>query len=301
MRSGAETAIGVDVGGTRIRVARISQAGKLLKRVIEPVRQDREGFTDQLLRLVDSLRTDGDTAVGIGIPGRVDGNSGKIRSAGYLDIAGLDLVDLITRRTGLPCRIENDATMALIAEGQARPEGAQGLIFMITVGTGIGGAALKDGEPWYGGGFAGQFGHIVVARDGPLCNCGRTGCVETFSSGTALGRLIAEADLPEETRADYLLARAGTGDRLASNVLDRWTGPLQRTIESLVAVADPRLVLIGGGLGAEMTRALERLPRRSKWFEMPVEAASLGDDAGVIGAGLRALQAVRGAEGGPAA
>ncbi|WP_163271023.1 ROK family protein [Chelativorans alearense] len=301
MRSGAETTIGVDVGGTRIRVARISQAGKLLERVIEPVRQDREGFADQLLRLVDDLRTDGDTAVGIGIPGRVDGNSGKIRSAGYLDIAGLDLVDLITRRTGLPCRIENDATMALIAEGQARPEGAQGLIFMITVGTGIGGAALKDGTPWYGGGFSGQFGHIVVASDGPRCNCGRTGCVETFSSGTALGRLITETGLPEGIRADDLLARSRTGDRLAAVVLDQWASPLRRAIESLVAVADPRLVLIGGGLGAEMTRALERLPRRSKWFEMPVEAASLGDDAGVIGAGFRALQTVRGAEGGPAA
>ncbi|WP_265519374.1 ROK family protein [Nitratireductor luteus] len=301
MRSKADTAIGVDVGGTRIRVARVNRAGALLERVIEPVRQDRQGFVGQLLRLVDNLRTDGDTAVGIGIPGRVDGKSGEIKSAGYLDIAGLDLADLIAHKTGLQSRIENDATMALIAEGRARPEGALGLIFMITVGTGIGGAALSDGAPWYGGGFSGQFGHIVVAKDGPQCNCGRTGCVETFSSGTALGRLIAETDLPEETRADDLLARAGTGDSLAAIILDKWAGPLQRAIESLVAVADPRLVIIGGGLGAEMARALERMPRRSKWFEMPVEAASLGDDAGVIGAGLHALQVVRGAERGPAA
>lgn len=301
MRSGSETAIGVDVGGTRIRVARISRAGELLERVIEPVKQDRQGFVDQLLRLVDDLRTDGDTAVGIGIPGRVDGKSGEIRSAGYLDIAGLDLADLIAHRTGLPSRIENDATMALIAEGRARPEGALGLIFMITVGTGIGGAALIDGAPWYGGGFSGQFGHIVVAEDGPQCNCGRTGCVETFSSGTALARLIAETGLPVETRAEDLLARAGSEDRSAATVLDRWAGPLQRAIESLVAVADPRLVIVGGGLGSEMTRALDRLPRRSKWFEMPVEVASLGDDAGVIGAGLCAFKAVRGAERGPAA
>ncbi|UUP18212.1 ROK family protein [Nitratireductor thuwali] len=301
MPSGAETAIGVDVGGTRIRVARISPAGKLLERVIEPVRQDREGFADQLLRLVDGLRTDSGTAVGIGIPGRVDGNSGEIRSAGYLDIAGMDIAGLIAHRTGLPSRIENDATMALIAEGWARPEGALGLIFMITVGTGIGGAALEDGAPWYGGGFSGQFGHVVVAKDGPVCNCGRTGCVETFSSGTALGRLIAETGLPVETRAEDLFLHAGSGDRSASTVLDRWAAPLQRAIESLVAVADPRLVIIGGGLGSEMTRALGRLPRRSKWFEMPVEAALLGDDAGVIGAGLCAFKAVRDAQPGPAA
>lgn len=301
MRPGAETAIGVDVGGSRIRVARVSRAGELLERVIEPVRQDRQGFADQLLRLLDGLRTDREAAVGIGIPGRVDGNSGEIRSAGYLDIAGLDVAALITHRTGLSSRVENDATMALFAEGQTRPEGAKGLIFMITVGTGIGGAVLEDGAPWYGSGFSGQFGHIVVAKDGPPCKCGRSGCVETLSSGTALGRLIAEAGLPEETRAGDLLARAGREDRLAANILDQWASPLLRAIESLVAVADPRLILIGGGLGAQMTRALERLPRRSEWFEMPVEAASLGDEAGVIGAGLRALQTARSVERGPGA
>jgi glucokinase len=299
MRSDAETAIGVDVGGTRIRVARISRAGDLLDRVIETVRPDRAGFSAQLLRMVGTMRTERDLAVGIGIPGRVDGPTGEIRSAGYLDIAGLDLAALIGRETGLPCTIENDATMALVAEGHARPEGSDGMIVMVTIGTGIGGAALQNGSPWYGGGVSGQFGHIVVAEHGPRCNCGRVGCVETFSSGTALGRLIAEAGLPGTTRAEDLLARAGAGECIAAGLLDRWARPMQRAIESLVAVADPRLIIVGGGLGSEMTRALERLPRRIGWFELPVGAASLGDSAGVIGAGLRALQALPGPGRGP--
>lgn len=289
MPTRADTAIGVDVGGTRIRVARISPDGGLTERVAEPVLQDRAGFSGQLIRLVKSIQDGSSTAVGIGIPGRVDGVAQQIRSAGYLDIAGLDLAAQVTGATGLPARIENDATMALIAEGRKRPEGYGGLILMITIGTGIGGAVLQDGAPWYGGGIAGQFGHIVVSPDGPPCKCGRRGCVETFSSGTALGRLMNEAGLPAETRAGELLARAGAGDRKASDLLSAWAMPLRRALESLVAVADPEAIVIGGGLGAEMTAAVSRLPSGSKWFPLPVEAAMLGDDAGVIGAGLAAL------------
>ncbi|MCB8836314.1 ROK family protein [Aurantimonas sp. VKM B-3413] len=301
MRRAAETALGVDVGGTRIRVARIDRAGRILERIVEPVRADRAGFQEQLARLTGELRAPSDTAVGIGIPGRVDGHSGTILSAGYLDIAGLDLAGLIAERTGLPCRIENDATMALIAEMRARVSGPSGLVAMFTIGTGIGGAMLQDGRPWYGGGLSGQFGHIVVADDGPPCNCGRTGCVETFSSGTALGRLIAQDGLPETTRAGDLLARAKGGDSQAADLLERWARPLFRAIETIVSVTDPNLVLIGGGLGAEMTRALARLPSRSRWFSLPIEAAVLGDDAGVVGAGICGLDTLPNSEGGATA
>lgn len=289
----ADTAIGVDVGGTRIRVARIARGGTLggilQDRVSEPVQQDRDGFAAQIIRLINATRDDSCRAVGIGIPGRIDGTAQTIKSAGYLDIAGMDLPTMIARETGLPARIENDAMMALLAEGDARPDGATGLIMMLTVGTGIGGAALENGAPWYGGGISGQFGHIVVSADGPRCNCGRVGCVETLSSGTALGQLIAKAGLPGTIRAEELHARALAGDDTATKLLNEWARPFLRAIETLVSIADPRLVIIGGGLGVDMARALERLPRQDKWFNLPIEAALLSDDAGVIGAGLCAL------------
>lgn len=287
----ADTAIGVDVGGTRIRVARIARDGTLHDRVSEQVQQDRDGFSAQIIRLISAARNDSCKAVGIGIPGRIDGTAQTIKSAGYLDIADMDLPAMIARETGLPARIENDAMMALLAECDARPDGATGLIMMLTVGTGIGGAALDNGTPWYGGGISGQFGHIVVSADGPLCNCGRVGCVETLSSGTALGQLITKAGLRDTIRAEELHALALAGDDVAINLLNEWARPFLRAIETLVSVADPRLVIIGGGLGVDMTRALERLPRQDKWFNLPIEAALLGDDAGVIGAGLCALSA----------
>jgi glucokinase len=284
-----DTALGVDVGGTRIRVARIARSGALLERLVEPVTPERRAFLDQLVALLTRMRMASDRAVGIGLPGRVDAARGTIVSAGYLDIAGLDLADVVRREFGLPARVENDATMALVAEAAHRPEGAHGVIMMVTVGTGIGGAVSVDGKPWYGGGFAGQFGHLSVSDAGPPCNCGRRGCVETFSSGTALGRLMAEAGWAEATRADDLIAAARNDDVTARRVLAAWAGPMRRAIESLVAVADPRLVLVGGGLGGQMVEALAMQDRPSRWFAFPVVAAMLGDDAGVIGAGLRAF------------
>ncbi len=289
MRAADDIAIGVDVGGTRIRAARVRRDGTLMERIVEQVRPDRAGFTGQVLRLVGQLQDARTTTVGIGLPGRIDGGTQRILSAGYLDIAGLDIAAQIARTTGLRAQIENDAAMALIAEGRLRPEGCAGLILMITIGTGIGGAALQDGAPWHGGGLAGQFGHIVVAGDGPPCKCGRRGCVETFSSGTALGQLIAEAGLPEGTRAEDLVARAEAGDPVAASVLEAWALPLRRALDSLAAMADPRLFVIGGGLGHEMAAALARLPSTSEWFPLRVEAARFGDDAGVIGAGLAAF------------
>ena len=139
-----------------------------------------------------------------------------------------------------------------------------------------------------GGGIAGQFGHITVAADGPMCKCGRRGCVETLSSGTALGRLVTGEDLPAGTLAAELLARAEAGDPVASAILADWAEPMRRALETLVAVADPKLIVIGGGLGAEMAAALARLPAGQGWFGLPIAAARLGDDAGVIGAGLAA-------------
>lgn len=276
------TAIGLDVGGTKIRAALVDRGGAVLARMAEPVRGDRDGFSDQVRRLIAAVRDRDSAGVGIGIPGRVDAAQREILSAGYLDIAGLDL----GTATDLPVRVENDAAMALIAEIALRPAPPRGLVALVTVGTGIGGAVALDGVPWYGGGLAGQFGHLTVAADGPRCNCGRRGCVETFSSGTALGGLIRAAGLPGGTDVARLLREAEAGDPGAGAILDTWAAPFRRALDSLVAAIDPRLILVGGGLGAAMTKALDRLPVGNGWFQAPVEPARLGDEAGVIGAGL---------------
>ncbi len=292
MTRGARTAVGVDVGGTNIRAARVDPSGHIEQHVIEPVEAGRAAFTAQILRLIGTVKGNDSACAGIGIPGRVDATIGAILSAGYLDIAGLDLAEMVRDTLGLRIRVENDATMALIAEASLRASAANGLTLMVTVGTGIGGAILQDGAPWYGGGLSGQFGHLVVASDGTPCNCGRRGCIETFSSGTALGHLIRQAGLPQNLPARALMDRAAAGDQDAVQVLAAWTAPMQRALQTLAAAFDPDLILIGGGLGQVIVTALAQTGQDSAWFRLPIEAARLGDDAGVIGAGLRCFQAL---------
>jgi glucokinase len=182
--------------------------------------------------------------------------------------------------------------MALVAE--MRVGVAQGCpdVVMFTIGTGIGGAVASAGVPLRGRSFAGQLGHVVVDTLGAPCACGRRGCVETTSSGTALGRLIAQAGLPAGTTADALLATAEDGDAGARAILSAWATPLRAAIGSLVAVADPEVVVLGGGLGEAASAALAYAPEASDWYQCPVRPATLGDDAGVIGAALAALDQV---------
>jgi glucokinase len=137
---------------------------------------------------------------------------------------------------------------------------------------------------------AGQLGHVTVDVHGRLCLCGRHGCVETTSSGTALGRHIAEAGLASDTTIDKLFALDAAGDKAARAVFLAWAGPLRAAIDSIVAVVDPELVLLGGGLGAAAHRALAVVTvPQSEWYQCELGTAELGDDAGVIGAALSSL------------
>ncbi len=282
------TALGIDVGGTNLRVAEVDAAGRIRSRHAERVTKGREAF---MARLVDIAAKRGPDvgAIGIGMPGRVDAAAGLVLSAGYLDLGGLPLSGLLGAATGLPVVVENDCTMALIAEcavGAAR--GAANVV-MFTVGTGIGGAIAQNGRPVHGRATAGQLGHITVRPGGDLCNCGRRGCVETTSSGTALGRHIREAGLTVDTGVDDLFAAADAGNTIAEAVLSAWAAPMRDAATSMAAAFDPDVILFGGGLGAAMVRAFKRLPPEESWYRYDIRAAELGDDAGVIGAGLCAL------------
>jgi glucokinase len=283
------TALGIDVGGTNLRIAEIDATGRILWRHAERVTRGREALSARLVELVAARRSPAVRAVGVGIPGRVDAAAGLVLSAGYLDLAGLPLAAALGAAAGLPIAVENDCTMALAAECAVGAARGRGNVVMFSIGTGIGGAIVQDGEPVRGHATAGQLGHITVQPGGRSCNCGRRGCVETTSSGTSLGLLVREAGLPPGTDVERLLAAAEAGDAASGAVLAAWAAPMRDAATSMAAALDPELVLFGGGLGQAMVRALGRLPPEQSWYSYQVAAAQLGDDAGVIGAGLRAL------------
>ena len=284
-------AIGIDIGGTNLRAARISDTGEILDRISEKSTPDPELVLSRIAEMVRRLDSPEVAAIGIGVPGRVDARRGAVLSGGYVNLASVSLAQRLESMAGKPVVIDNDCNMALVAEMTVGAARGHGNIVMFTIGTGIGGAVVQERRIVRGKGTAGQLGHIAVDMSGEPCVCGRRGCVETTSSGTALGRHIARAGLGPDVSVDQLFARDADGDTLARGILEAWAKPLRAAIDTAVAMFDPDLVLLGGGLGTAAHRALARAPALAPWYQCPVEPAQLGDDAGVIGAGLQALAA----------
>ena len=282
-----QQAIGIDIGGTGIKAARVSAAGDILAQASEPTAKTPAQVLAQIDALITAMDDACVSAIGIGVPSRVDVRTQRVFPGGYVDLSGPPLAGCLAAHRGRPVFADNDATMALVAE--ARLGAARGVedVVMLTIGTGIGGAAMLGGKVLHGKSTAGQLGHVAIDYDGITCVCGKRGCLETMSSGTALGRHIAEAGLPPGTRAEDLIRRS---DAVSRRVVERWISPLRSGIDGLVAAFDPEVVVLGGGLGGVVCEALAGFPAQSAWFQSRVAAAKLGSDAGMIGAALAALE-----------
>lgn len=280
-------AIGVDIGGTRIRAATVSEEGLILAREAIATPQSPQEVFAAVSDLIASLGDGEIEDVGVGIPGRVDSSAGTIFSGGFVDLSREDMVARLSLAHRCSVVVDNDASMALRAEARIGTARGLGDVVMLTIGTGIGGAVMIGGKILHGRATAGQLGHITVDMNGLPCLCGRRGCVETVSSGTALSRHLGEAGLDPGTSVASLLH---TDDITLKSVLKDWASPLRAAIDSLVATLDPERVVLGGGLGAAACQALARFPAISPWYQCDVVAARLGDDAGVIGAALAGLE-----------
>ncbi|MFN0194101.1 MAG: ROK family protein, partial [Aestuariivirga sp.] len=148
-------AIGIDIGGTHTRMARVSEDGRIqVHRSFATVRDPR-ALLNALIGETAKLRDEYTTAIGIGIPGRVDGRTGKILSGGFVDLSVLPLADELNRASELPVFTDNDANMALAAEARFGAARSLADAVMLTIGTGIGGAILSGGRVFHGGGLAG--------------------------------------------------------------------------------------------------------------------------------------------------
>ncbi len=322
--SAADVTYGIDIGGTKVlgvalapddRIvaeARVptpagshALAGREVGEAVEAVVSD----LDRTLGVSAAPPGRASPAVGVGAPGMVD-RQGRLCFAPNLpQAAGIDWTELVGGR--LPGRhllIENDATVAVLAEhalGAAR--GYQHVV-MVTLGTGIGGGIVADGRVLVGSaGFAGEIGHMVVDPSGPACPCGRRGCWERFASGAGLGVLAREAALagrlgavvtlagdPESVRGEDVSAAAAAGDPEARRVIEEvgwWVG---FGLANLAAVLDPACFVLGGGVAqagevlidaarATFASLVEGGDRRPHAAVVP---AVFGERAGAVGAAL---------------
>ena len=295
--------IGVDVGGTKTLAAVVTHEGTIETRLERPTDvSSQEALLGQLDAAVEELRSgnDGIAALGFGLPSQIDQPSGRALSSVNIPLANFDFRNRMAERHGLPVGIDNDANAAAIGEWHAgAARGAQNVV-MVTLGTGIGGGLILSGQPYRGAtGRGAELGHVVVEYDGPPCGCGGRGHLEAVAAGPAADR-AARRLYGAGSNAHDLVRRGRAGEAEAVEALAEIGRRLGAGIASFMNVFEPEVVIVGGGFAAagELLLAPAREivvrealpPIRNQARIVPAE---LGPDAGVIGAAMVALEALR--------
>jgi glucokinase len=296
---GAPVVIGLDVGGTKILSGLVDRDGNVLAEHEVPSPGGSE--TEVLRALDEAVEAHFDervAAIGYGIPANLERGTGRILNAMNLSLDDVDLVARSRERFGLPVGIENDGGAATLAEWRrGAGRGTQNLV-MLTLGTGVGGGIVLDGRLFRG--WA-ELGHIVVQEGGAECTCGGRGHLEVLASGNAGDRAARELYGPEAD-AHTLTERARSGDDAGREALARIGHSLGAAIGSLANVFDPELTVVGGGFGAAAGDLVLEPAREGARREavspadgtLRIVAAELGSEAGLVGAGLVAFEALDG-------
>ncbi|MGH2980758.1 MAG: ROK family protein [Solirubrobacterales bacterium] len=307
--SAAET-VGVDLGGTKVLVGVVGPGRETLYSDREPSGgQNEEELVQTLVREVkEALEARPDAAaVGLGIPCTIDRERGVAITAVNLPITNVPIRDRLRASLDVPVFIDNDANVAALAEHRfGAAKGTRDAV-MLTIGTGIGGGVIIDGELYRGSsGAASEPGHMVIDFDGPRCqgNCPNRGCLETFASGTALAREGREAaERAPESVLGRALAEKGTiegktvtdaandGDAAAAAVVEEAGRRLGAGLSGLANIFEPEVIVLGGGVtkavGERMLGpAVRELRSRAlpPMNQVPVMVAELGPEAGMVGA-----------------
>jgi glucokinase len=313
--------IGIDLGGTKALSGVVSADGTVAHRAFRSV--PKPSTTEEVLDLLVVAVREAEeasglnaAAVGVGIPSLVDQRSGTAGATVHLPLGGVAVRDILSERLGVPVAIDNDATAAMLAEHRAGAAVGTQTAVLLTVGTGVGGGLVTGGEVMRGySGAAGEIGHMSIDPMGPACNgdCPNRGCLETYVSGTALGRRVREVAATNPDSAIAKAARDGRvldgalatelahdGDPLATEILTEMGTMLGVAIANLVNLLNPEVVVLGGGamaagellLGPACSTAKTRALSPSR-DQVQIVATHFGDAAGMVGAGLLAHEAIR--------
>lgn len=289
----SELFIGVDVGGTAVKLGICDVDGRVHARGsvdTDPTAKPAEMLA-HIAVVAQSLVSDAGSAraCGVGTPGPLDPDRRTLNRANHLptwiDVA---IPEILGSQLGMPVVLENDGNCAVWGESRVGAGRGARSVVLFTLGTGVGGGIVLDGEMWTGaGGAAGAFGHLVVDPAGPLCLCGQHGCLEQYASATSVARRFGRGS------AEDAFATAARGDAYALAAVNSACDALSIAIANTIHTLQPELVILGGGMAkagdALLIPVREGVQRRVRpaWIERTrIALASLGGDAGWIGAAL---------------
>ncbi len=304
----------IDLGGTKILSIVTDADLRVVSRDQRPTEADL-GPKGVIARMVESMRAAAGEhpllAVGVSTAGPCNPAKGIVTASpnlpGWRDVP---LARLISEGLGLPAWIENDANAAALAEYRLGAGRGVSHMLLVALGTGIGGGLVLNGRLYHGAsGGAGEIGHMTLVEDGPLCGCGRHGCLEALASGSALARIASEIvarepggmlaslsrDVAEAPSALTLEQAAAAGDASAARAVDQAARYLGAGLTNLVDLFNPEVVAVSGNLRKmagylDVAKAVvEREAYRQAAADVRIVDAALGDDAAALGAALTAL------------
>lgn len=304
--------IGVDLGGTNLRIAAVSPEGRILEKISldtevtegrERVVADMCAAVAEIERRLEQSRLVG---IGIGVPGIINLANGMIRQSPNLPgWSDFPVRDDIERRLGTHVILENDANAAALGEKWVGAGRNTSGLCMITVGTGIGGGLILNGRIWHGqDGMAGELGHMTIDPNGALCGCGNLGCIEAYASAGAITRmamaairvgrspgLAREAESLGELTAEIVYIKAKQGDLVAREIFEMVGRSLGVGLANLINIFNLPLYVIGGGVArgwdAFAPSLMAEVRKRSLVFRSTaprIEPSALGAEAGLLGA-----------------
>lgn len=302
--------IGIDIGGTNLVAAAVNERGEILKKVHCPT-VAKEGYGPVVNRIVALVKTvitemGQPEFIGAGVPGIISSDGSRVISCPNLGWMDQPLKDTLEACFKIPVKLGNDATVAGIAENRFGSTRGYEDAVMFTLGTGVGGSVILGGRVITGSRGAGsEFGHIVLDESGPVCGCGKRGCLETYASSTAVIRKACQALEKGETSmiqsfcdgdlsridAKMIMDAAKAGDRLGMACVTQMAKALGRAIGIISDIIDPAIVVLGGGVaqtGEFLRQRVEAEAQKQMTFKalpMPeIVLASLQNDAGLVGA-----------------
>lgn len=294
--------IGIDLGGSHISVGAIDENGKILTQEdIQILEEDKRNIKDiienyiltSVKKIIEFHKVE---SIGIAIPGTV--NERKIIKAVNLGLENYDIVGRLSKEINLPIKIKNDAKCAAIAESTYGSIKEYENSLFLTLGTGIGGAVVfnhKLLDPKKVPGF--EFGHMIITKNGRLCNCGKRGCFERYGSMKVFKQeVINELNLDEKISGEELLKKVEKEqqDPAVENIIDEFTENLSIGISNLINIFEPEAIGIGGSFTYYADILLPKIKSKildgnllfNKREDIIINAATLGNNAGMIGTTL---------------
>lgn len=308
--------VGIDVGGTGIQLGVVDQNGKILvkggitTRTDLPYQEQIRLMAECVAQTVEKGGFDmGEVkSIGVGVPGIADQKTGVVPFCTNLGWHDVPFREEFQKHIDKPVLIDNDATVAGLAESVAGVSAGTDSSVFITLGTGVGGGIVIHGKVWSGfHGVGSEIGHMILELEGEPCTCGNHGCLERYCSATAIIRMARELmpNHPDSLimslcdgdtsmiNAKIVFDAAREGDEIGLRVFRRYVRYLSQAISNIINFLDPEVVVLGGGVSKAgpflLDAVREEVPHYVLYKTMPlsrIELAQLGPDAGIIGAAM---------------